>query len=495
MPTLTVVRGEHEIARLAFEGQPLLSQVLIAEGIEHAHPCGGRGVCGKCAVELTGDVSEPTRAEQAAGIRLSCCARLLGDCRAVLPDVRAFAQIELNGDTHVQKLRPMGKRYGAAIDIGTTTLALCLYDLTDGTALAQAAGANPQASVAADVMGRIGAALEDGGLERLQAMLLGTLQALLGQLCAAGGIGREELDLSVITGNTTMLYLLTEKSPHSLAHAPFEADCLFGGMQDIKGINAYLPRCMSAFVGADITCAVLASGMCEQNQTALLVDVGTNGEIALWHGGRLFVSSTAAGPAFEGSGIHMGCGSIPGAVDKVSLVNGELVCHTIAGAPAVGICGSGLIDAVAVFLAQERVDETGAVDEDRLQLTPSVYLLPEDIRSVQLAKGAIAAGIRTLLEEVGVAYGDVERFYIAGGFGSHLNLESARAIGLLPCELAGRETVIGNAALAGAGMLLLDRELAAQADVLAQAATHVSLGGNSCFSQHYMDEICFPCGE
>ena len=490
MPVLKVYEEGGRAAELTFVGAPLVAEVLAANGFYQAQPCGGRGTCGKCAVRLTGAVAPETDAERRAGTRLACQARLLGDCEAVLPEKRDMRQIETGGEARVEALRPMAGRYGAAVDIGTTTLALRLYDLKTGEPLAKAGGINPQTAVAADVMGRIGAAL-DGGLTRLQRLVVDALNGLVNELCRAGKVAPEELDVLTVTGNTTMLYLLTGQNPEALSHAPFDADRLYGEWTTLLDRRAYLPRCMSAFVGADIACAVLASGMCERAETALLVDVGTNGEIALWHRGKLLCSSTAAGPAFEGSGIHMGVSSVPGAIDRVWVEAGALRCHTIGDAPAVGVCGSGLVDAVAALLALGQIDETGAVEAEKLFLTPEVYLLGQDVRSVQLAKAAIAAGIRTMLETAGLTAGDVARLYIAGGFGSHLNFESATAIGLFPGEFAGRERVIGNAALAGAGMLLLDECMAERAAALAHQAEHVPLGGSSRFSEHYRDEMMF----
>ena len=248
---------------------------------------------------------------------------------------------------------------------------------------------------------------------------------------------------------------------------------------------------MNAFVGADITCAVLASGMCDRNETALLCDVGTNGEIALWKDGALFVSSTAAGPAFEGAGISCGVSSVRGAIDRVWTEHDRVCVHTIGDAPAVGVCGSGLIDAVAAFLDTEQIDETGAMEADALPLAEGIMLTRADVRAVQLAKAAIAAGILTLMETAGVSPDEVSAVYIAGGFGSHLNVDSAARIGLIPPALAKRVKVLGNAALTGAARLLLDRREHDRAREIARRARHVALGGNPRFNERYMDQMFF----
>ena len=492
MPLVTI--WQNGISReFSFEGTPTLSCILQQAGYSHDHPCGGRGSCGKCAVVAKGAISEPTEAEVRAGCRLSCQITLLGDTEIRLPDA-CIGEVELSGNLPVHGVAMEG-RFGAAVDIGTTTIALKLYDLKNGRLLAQKGVLNPQSSIAADVMGRIGAAME-GQLDRQQDMVVSAVARLLKEACMDADIRREQVDTLVVTGNTTMLYLLTGRDPSCLSHAPFQADCLFGREDILMNIPVYYPACMNAFVGADITCAVLDSGMTMTQSTALLCDIGTNGELALWKDGVLYVASTAAGPAFEGAGISCGCGSIPGAIDKVWLEDGAVKVHTIGEGAASGLCGSGLLDAIAVFLRTEDIDETGYTEADSLPLAENVALLPEDIRAVQLAKGAIAAGIRTLMEQAQVTADEIETVYIAGGFGSHLDVASAAQIGLIPGELAEKVRVLGNAALSGAAKLLLDRREIAGTEQLAGRCVHVNLGGNSRFSQYFVEEMLFgeECG-
>ena len=299
----------------------------------------------------------------------------------------------------------------------------------------------------------------------------------------------------MLAGNTTMLYLWSGRDPVSLSAAPFAADCLFGQTVEAQGRSAVLPPCMNAFVGADITCAVLASGLAESDRVAVLCDIGTNGEIALWKGGELLVTSTAAGPAFEGAGISCGCGSVPGAVDRVWLENGRIAARTIGGQAAVGVCGSGLIDAVAAYLQTGDIDETGATEEDTLPLRDGVALLPKDVRAVQLAKAAIAAGLETLLRSANLAPEDVDDLYIAGGFGSHLHIPSAVTIGLLPAALAAKARAIGNASLEGASRLLLSREEGEKARGIAARSRHVALGGNPMFNERYIENMMFESSD
>lgn len=486
MAVLTIEQNA-EIKNISFTAPAPLSELLENAGYHGLQPCGGRGVCGKCAVTLSGHVSPPNDAEQRAGVRLACQAKVLGDAHVVLSQQQKMEQIQTSISC-VNRIDPMDGNFGAVVDIGTTTMVLQVYNLSDGNCIGQAAMQNPQASVAADVMGRIGAAM-NGQLQKLSDQVQHAIVSLLNEACGALA---EKVDLLVVTGNTTMLYLLTGKNPSCLSHAPFLADTLFDTYTTLLGRPAYLPPCMNAFVGADITCAVLASGMCEHSATSLLCDVGTNGEIALWKDGILRVTSTAAGPAFEGAGISCGCGSVRGAIDRVWVQDGELAIHTIGDAPAVGICGSGLIDAIAALLELGILDETGALDDDEVILSNGVALLQSDIRSVQLAKAAIAAGIETLLEESDISCEEIDTFYIAGGFGSHLNIDSAVKIGLFPAQLQNNVQVLGNAALTGTAQLLLDKACLTKLQALAASSIHCNLGGNPTFNEHYMEQMLFP---
>ena len=489
MPVLSIIQNGLT-CRIPFSGIRPLQTVLQEAGLAQNHPCGGKGICGKCAVKVEGSVSEPGEAEKAAGTRLSCQTLLYGDATVCLPDRTQLEQIE-TGREHYRAVAPMAGCCGAAVDIGTTTIALTLCRLSDGAVLASAACENPQRRIASDVIGRIEAALS-GSLELLQQMVLSAVQDLLQKVCREANIAEAAVDALVITGNTTMLYLLTGKDPEPLSHAPFQADCLFGYETTVLGRKTYLPPCMDAFVGADITCAVQSSNMTAHPGPVLLCDIGTNGEIALWKDGTLFVTSTAAGPAFEGAGISCGCGSIRGAIDRVWLEDGRVCCHTIGEQTPVGLCGSGLIDAIAAFLRQERIDETGAVEEESLALWGTVKLLPKDVRAVQLAKAAIAAGIQTLLETTHTREEEISSFYICGGFGAHLDLNSAVAIGLIPAALARKARVMGNGALSGAVQLLLDYDGRFRAQGLAASARQLNLGGNPRFNENYIDQMFFP---
>ena len=505
--TLRVQSAEQERVIPCEAGQTI-AEALELGGFAQIQPCGGRGVCGKCKVLASGALEPPDKAETTTlgdaakqGARLACRAKICGDCSITLQN-QGSIRISSGMASQTGKGQPLYTRWGVAVDIGTTTLAAQLYH--DGAFQGDAVSVNPQGTYGADVMTRIGAALAgDGGT--LQKLVVGAIEDMILHLANNNGVQLSDIDAMVLTGNTTMLYLLTGRNPETLSHAPFAADCLFGETLDAKEIGfsfaarCYLPRCIAAFVGADITTAMLASGMLEQSDTAILVDIGTNGEMALWHNNQLVCCATAAGPAFEGAEISCGCHGIPGAVDHVWVEDGSIHAHTIGETSPLGICGSGIIDALAALLETEKVGETGKLEEPDAEynaekaarIAELVYLTQKDIRNVQLAKSAICAGIRTLLHEAGLKEKDLTAFYIAGGFGSFIDLNSAAAIGLFPAELIGVARVIGNAAETGAAMMLQDSTLHETIAEILDRANAIDLSSKRYFMDQYVEGMCF----
>lgn len=505
MPNITIHGADgRRTVRQAPDGT-LLLQVI---GVDHLEtPCGGNGRCGKCRVTVQGQVSPPSEQERQLlgdealqnGVRLACLAAVEGDVTVFLTDSKAVQAISSEGTMPEFALDPIFEKYGAVVDIGTTTLAARLY-AHDGTLLACAAAPNPQRVYGADVISRIEKSLA-GKRETLAQCICGGLDELLHQMEQEAAISPEDVDTVILTGNTAMLYLFTHRDVDCLSHAPFIADELFGRWADPEELTLtaapaariYLPRCMSAFVGADITCALVASQICEKPDSALLADIGTNGELALWHDGRLLCCSTAAGPVFEGATISQGMQASKGAIDRVTWHDGQVCCHTIGDAPAVGICGSGIIDAAAVLCEQEIIDETGAFadEEDAYSLTQEVALTQKDVRMLQLAKSAICAGMLTLLGVENIDVAELPRLIIAGGFGSFLNLHSAARMGLYPPELESHASAIGNAALVGAAMLLLRGEYLTQSVALSEMSETIDLSSNPIFMDNYVECMSF----
>ena len=483
---------------------------LISLHTQEQMPCGGHGKCGKCRVTVAGKVSPPsdeekrvlTADELARGVRLACRTAVLGDCTVTVSSEKGTEQIVTDGrfPASMQGVapHPSWNGYGVAIDIGTTTLAARLYDCA-GHSLAEVSRLNPQSAWGADVISRMEAALA-GHAVRIAEETRRALNDMLCELAENACVASADVHAVVITGNTVMLHLLTETDVEPLTHAPFAVKRLFDevlapgelGLSVLpEDASIYLPPCIAAFIGADTVTATLASDLLQNPNTSLLCDIGTNGEMVLWHEGTLYACSTAAGPAFEGAGISMGMGGRSGAIDRVQVASGRLHAHVIGEVSPIGLCGSGLVDAVAALLDTEALDETGYLEDDPAEIASPVTVSQEDIRAVQLAKSAIHAGMRTLTYAAGLSMDQVNTLYIAGGFGSYLDVRNAGKIGLLPLELTDRVTVLGNAALTGAAMLLLCDRLRPTCADFARQAKLVELATNPVFMNEYVERMMF----
>lgn len=510
----TVISGT-ETRTVLFDTPQKLSDLLLQQDLTFSMPCGQNGTCGKCAVLVTGSLSEPDEkekkfiADKPENTRLACRCVALGDCEITLPT--ADSRIVAEGILPTITLDPMDGDYGFAVDIGTTTVAVYLYNLKNGSCIERVTFMNPQQSFGADVISRIEKA-SSGQAEQLQQAIRSAIEKTFLSVMRKRDL---TVTSAVITGNTAMLYLLIREDTTPMTAAPFEIDNylgttvtgLFAALPEMK---VYLPRTAAAFVGSDITCSMLACGMHESNDTVLMVDIGTNGEMGLLHNGKLSVCATAAGPAFEGAGITYGMSAANGAIDSVSASDGIIRHTVIGGGEATGICGTGLIDTAAMLLDTELIDETGCIEEENeayeaylteyddfpaVRLSENILITQQDVRQLQLAKAAICAGIDTLLETAGIAPEDVDTFYIAGGFGRYINTASAATIGLFPKELAPRAVAVGNAAGAGASMLLLSKGLMDTADKLASEAEVVDLSTSPIFMEQYIERMHFDCEE
>lgn len=488
MIPVTILTDQGPI-HVSYRAPLTIAQALRMKGLLIDQPCGGSGKCGKCQICASGSLSPITEKErlcispsrQAHGYRLACSTFILGNATIDYTTKTETMQGITEGFFPSFSKDPLtGNKncYGLAIDIGTTTIAGYLYHFPDCTPVSAACLPNTQSAYGGDVISRIDSAIHGGGKE-LQHLVRRQIESMV----KAFGCS---VDTFVITGNTVMLHLLTGMDPQGLASAPFTPKSLFGCWMD----QVYFPPCISAYVGADITCSILSSNM-QSQQTAFLVDIGTNGEMALWHDGKFICCSTAAGPALEGAGISMGMRAVPGAISKVWTEQGTVQYETIQNAPPTGICGSGLIDAAACMLSCGVLDETGYLEKSWQIGESGVFITPEDIRQLQLAKAAIRAGIDTLLSQCGIAYEQLESFYIAGGFGSFIDRRSAAAIGLIPKQVLPKVTALGNAAGSGAAMILQSRQCLAQASSIAALARAIDLSANPVFTQHYIENMLF----
>lgn len=507
MARVQVTKGQQHAAVEAQEGQTLL-QAIQAAGVSTSFPCGGHGRCGKCKVHAQGSLSPADAQERGrlsaeeleSGVRLACYARIQGDCAVQLIERAADAVIENAYFGWEGTLEPTYKEgYGAAIDIGTTTVAAQLFHSAEKRPVAVLGELNRQQMYGGDVISRI-VYCNEQTVKPLSGLIRTQLGEMLLALCRQAAIDARDVRRIVVTGNTTMLYILSGIEPAPLAVAPFTMEQGFGGVFDLglpgfSGVPCYLPGCASAYIGADITCSVLASGMAGQSGNILLVDAGTNGEMVLISKGALRCCSTAAGPAFEGAGISCGGNASLGAVDSVQYLDGAFTYTTIGGAPANKLCGSGLIDAVAAMLQAGLINRKGKLKTpdggDFFLGESEVFVSQKDIRQLQLAKAAIRAGMDTLIHESGLGYDDMDRIILCGGFGSYLRPLSAERIGLIPPGFAGKASAIGNAAGNGAGQILQSEQKCAAATAILERMETIELATNPYFHDRYIEAMLF----
>jgi uncharacterized 2Fe-2S/4Fe-4S cluster protein (DUF4445 family) len=468
-----------------------LASVLPELGVEF--PCGGTALCGACRVRvLEGSLSitEPDRSvfsaiELADGWRLACQAH------AETPLVLECGQwrMDILGDD--SSLPGAGKRgLGIAIDLGTTTMVAQMVDLATGNVLGVETALNPQASFGSDVMSRISAVLQGADLTTVVRLALRQMVTKLTR-------GREaEIAEVVLVGNTVMHHLFCGLDVEPLSHAPFHSSHLSAQFFRPQELGWPLPdfcrihfaRCLGGFVGSDILAGILAAGISRSEDINALVDLGTNGEIAIGNRNGIVCASTAAGPAFEAGSIRMGMRASTGAISRVSLSHGEIRATVIGNVEARGICGSGLVDAVAADLESGAILSSGRI-ANRSKLFPvkaPVVLYQADIRELQLAKAAIASGFRILLKHLSASSGSLKNIYLSGAFGNYVQAESAIAIGLIEAPIE-RIHASGNTALRGAKILLLSSSEPALPKI-----EHLSLAADPGFQDEFADCIAFP---
>lgn len=403
--------------------------------------------------------------------------------------------------------------YGVVIDIGTTTIAVCLINTTTKEIIASVGEQNAQAPYGADVISRIHQEIEwrnNGckGENPLSHAITSQINALLQQLLQKYHL--EDVDFIVFTGNTTMMHMLCALPGEFISKAPF-----IPVLQNAQRLHAeelaihsqavcYLMPCISSYIGADIVASLLAANAHHPQDPFILIDLGTNAEIVLSYADKFLSCSAAAGPCFEGATLSCGMAGQKGAIDKVRADSEKgFTFTTIGNSPAKGICGSGVLDILALLLDKKIVDETGRLEEnvpefsaylhnDAFYLTDNVYLSQKDIREVQLAKSAVRAGIEILLKEASLTFADINKLYLAGGFGSALRKESAVRIGLIPQELEERVHVLGNGASFGALRYMTEAHVREGVDELIQKMHYIELSSHMGFSDAYIENMIFP---
>lgn len=481
-----------------------LAEACRKAGFPLPTPCGGKGICGKCRVRVFGEDE----------MRNACVTPAYDDMTLHDPEEEKGSLVLTYFAFHDISGLPDGMdpgTLGLAVDLGTTTLAAALCDPGTGKPLSFASRANPQSVHGDDVISRIEYASRDSAArDEMQRLIVDALQELAAESLRNAGLPGGRISRIAIGANTAMNHLLMGVDPEPLTHSPFTPAFLavapFGaeeiGWESREGSPP--PRVLivpniASFVGGDVTAGLLAHNILESKRITLFLDIGTNGETVLAANGETYACATAAGPAFEGARITHGMQAVPGAISGVRAdANGELVFDAIGGVrPAKGICGTGLLDAVAALLRTGRIDETGQMTgagAGEIWLEPgTVALTQKDVREFQLAKGALAAGVRILLDAAGVRAEDVDDVFLAGGFGTCLDPESALATGLLPQGIrAEKIRAVGNASLAGTRLCLLSEAERKRAEEIAKRIRYVELSGRADFSSAFAEEMLFP---
>lgn len=500
-----------------------LMEALKEGGIFLDAPCGGRGTCGKCLVKISENGSDWREVR-------ACQTKVTGPLLVDTQDSQKNHRILTSSSIRQVPFSPSFSEipdrehyYMAAFDIGTTTIAAYLLDGKTGKELTTASCLNPQAAYGADVISRANYVLEHGHKE-LSDCIHSAADKLIDRLTESAKITREEIYLLCFVGNTCMHHIFFQYPMESLVRAPYGPSQK--GLLRKKAIDydihihpegelIFLPV-IAGFVGADTMGCILSLRPDLQGEISLMLDIGTNGELVLGNKDKLVCCSTAAGPAFEGAKIHCGMRGAQGAIDHMSFDSSGFHFTVIGQEEPKGICGSGLIDTIACLRRAGLIDESGRLlnKEEAGELDPAfsshmtewnhmpaflydpaypeVFLTQKDVREVQLAKGAIAAGILLLEKHLGISHNDIQKVYIAGAFGNYMDPESACDIGLLPYALRDRVVPVGNAAGEGAKIALQNAEELKKTAELMDQVDFLELAALPEFQDCFIDELEFP---
>ena len=476
-------------------GTPLMD-ILHEYGIEF--PCGGKGICGSCKVKiLKGNIptNEKHRSRLSAlglpeNMRLACMSSPDSD---VMIEISQLNSVILADNSYFEFEPAAG--YGIAVDLGTTTLVAQLLDLTSGQVLNVATARNPQGKYGADIISRI-----EYGLHKDHAKILKQLiRAKIGEMIYSLMKGYPvRINKIVLVGNTVMNHLFCGLDVKSLSFYPFESPFIagmnflsseLGWKLDEKTEIVFMPSIRS-FVGSDILAGIFATRIHLSDSCQVLIDLGTNGEIVIGNKNKIICASTAAGPAFEGARITMGMTASTGAISSIINQHGEFNCHTIGNVNPTGICGSGIIDAMAVFMEMNLMNDFGDIQSDNKQiyLDKKVFINQKDIREVQLAKSALQTGLEILYKQSGITHDDIDNLYIAGGFGNFINLSNALKIGLLDLS-EDKIRKMGNTALIGAKMFLFTNP--GDIEKVLKITRHISLESDPEFQELFIKNMMF----
>ena len=486
----------------------LISDAAAAAGVKIGLPCNGNGRCGRCRVTVS------RSGEDSASQVLACQTRILSDTEIFVPSdggkvIASSSHRGIHVDDPVPIVVPSGKNiYGLAVDIGTTTVAASLIDMKNGSGIRSAAGYNRQGMHGDDVLSRMEYA-HSGGTEELRRSVLDTINDITDSFNDRD-ITSERIAAVYVSGNTTMTHLFIGIDPSQMREPPyeppfreFETVGSKSGLHVNKNARVVCMPSPAAYVGGDVISDIVYSGMDTESDLSLMIDVGTNGEVALGNRDVMLVCSSSAGPAFEGGKMMSGMMARPGAIDSFRIDdNGKFRFTVIGGNVPKGICGSGYIDMLAQLFLNGFTDKKGnftakaetvtADGRECLKITRDVYISDADIHNAILTKAAIYSASRALMRGLGVTMDDIGKVYVAGGFGNFINTESAIAAGLLPDIPRDRFVYLGNASLGGAAQALLSSSVRTRISEVFKRATYVDLGSDPVFSDEFVSALFLP---
>ncbi len=492
----------------------------------HDAQCGGRGTCGRCRILITaGDpsaVSEEekkilTENELSKGIRLACFCEMKGVIGLRFPertDMQILGFSSDSGESDVFAEENVTGNCGMVFDIGTTSVVGVLVDMQNGNRLSSISRLNPQYISCPDILSRISHASNKEGTEKLNSIIISCLNEMVEENCKYAGIAVNEVKKIIVTGNNVMLHLLSGVNPSSMGRFPYKPVFTAGfnipaallGLEKAGKAEVYFTPSASAFIGADIIAGILATSLDMGEDNSLLLDMGTNGEIILYSKGNLSACSVAMGPALEGMNIECGMRAESGAIDRVWMEDKKILFHVIDELSPAGICGSGIIDAVWLLLEKGIITSGGRIISDIAKVTDDgkrfqlvhpdgndtgIYISQNDIRNMQLAKGAVCSGIKLLLESAGIKISDVRKIYLAGALGYYGNIESLIGLGFFPQSWRGTIFKAGNTALEGARLMLHSKTMRQHAETISRKIQSLNLTSHTEFHDLFIRFMSF----
>lgn len=535
---MSVAVSINAIDTRAEEGASLFD-VAQSIGVRVPTSCVKQGKCKECVVEIAEGInflSAPTEFERhlKGSFRLSCQCKIAADAGTVrchtmrrgqmriergaasyaFPDqyslnpavTRSGSQIFLDGQQIDTRTGPI---HGIAVDLGTTTIVIRLYDLETARLIADASFENPQRFGGSDVMSRIAYDCANRGK-----LLMRTVAGYMSHAIEDFPVDPQSIYEAVIVGNSTMRDLFFRQNVYSIGQSPYQSITeieIAAGKRSTTSLADTARRCLlpinpkarvyggpiiSGHVGADAAACMLAVGLAHESRTIAIMDIGTNTELILGNKDRILAASCPAGPAFEGGAIHCGMPGLEGAIESVAIdVDGKFQLGVIGDVPPQGICGSGLVDLLGELLRTGRMNRMGRFEDDqpRIEIDPrhQIDFLESDVNELAQAKGANVAGLQVIFSQFGIDFDDIDVFYLAGGFGRHMGIEAAREIGLIPFISTSKIVQIGNAAIEGASIALLSKSARAELEHLVKKVEHCRLETHPRFFDFFVEGCQF----